>query len=363
MIRFIHIGDIHLGLQFNFSLSYEKARDRRRELWSSFERIVKYTEENKMDFLFIAGDLFEERYFTLGDMKRVCEILKDIKDVNVIIVAGNHDILDKNSLYNKVNWSENVSIFDKDGIDKKVYPELNTVVYGYSWDKVEIRENNLFENFTHEDKELNRVLVIHGDISRESNYLPLNIEELEDLDMDYIALGHIHKPEIIRPNIAYCGSLEPLDFGETGPRGFIQGEIYKGETTIEFISFSKREFREIYIDLDEKMGYGEIIEKFMDIEKEIRLEDFFRINLRGYIDRDLNLEDLEYDLKDEFYHLEIIDNTTPDYDLESMEIEYKNTILGEFIHTMKARDLENKKIKDALYYGLDALLKEKMDLW
>ena len=362
MISFIHIGDIHLGLQFNFSLNREKALDRRRELWSSFERVVQYTKDKNIDFLFIAGDLFEERYFTLGDMKRVNDILNIARDTNIIIVAGNHDYLDRKSLYNKIEWEENITIFNKNGIEKKTFKDLNTIVYGYSWDKVEIKENKLFDELEIEDDGFKKILVIHGDVSNKSSYLPLDLKALEDLNMEYIALGHIHKPEKLRPNIAYCGSLEPLDFGETGPHGFMQGEIYDDKIKVDFIPFSKREFREIQIELNENMTYSEILKKITDIEKMDRSKDFFRINLKGYVDKDLNMENLEYDLEDEFYHVEIIDKTIADYDLESIEMEYKYSILGEFISSMKEMGLEKKEVKDALYYGLDALLKERVDL-
>lgn len=362
MIRFVHIGDIHLGLQFNFSLSREKAGDRRRELWSSFERVVKYTEDNNMDFLFIAGDLFERKFFTLGDIKRVAEILNSIEKVNIVIIAGNHDFLDNDSLYNKVNWDKHITIFDKKNIDKKIYKDLNTVVYGYSWDKIEIKENHLFDDFKIYDKNLKKILLIHGDVNKESKYLPLDLKVLEKLDMDYIALGHIHKPEKLKSNIAYSGSLEPLDFGEQGEHGFFEGEISKDGTNISFIPFSKREFKEIDINLNPDMNYLDIREKFTCIEKSSRDKDFFRFNLKGYIDIDLNINDLEYELEEEFYYLEIKNQTLPDYDLEQMEIEYKHTILGEFIRSMKDMGLENEKVKDALYYGLDALLKERVDL-
>lgn len=362
MISFVHIGDIHLGLQFNFALSHKKAMDRRRELWSSFERVVEYSRDEDKDFLFIAGDLFEEKYFTLGDMKRVSDILKTIGQVNVVIVAGNHDFLHKDSLYNKVSWGENVTIFNKEGLDKKIYRDLNTVVYGYSWDKVEIKDNKIFDSLEDDHQTMNKILVIHGDINKESRYLPLNISELERLNMDYIALGHIHKPEKIKENIVYCGSLEPLDFGELGPRGFFQGQIHDRETKSEFVAFSKREFKEVEINLNENMGYPDIVKELMSIEEDSRGKDFHRIILKGYIDKDISIKNLDHDLEDDFYHLEIRDTTIPDYDLESMEIEYKYTILGEFISTMKAMGLENKNIKDALYYGLDALLKENVDL-
>ena len=55
--------------------------------------------------------------------------------------------------------------------------------------------------------------------------MPLDKNYLDQLGFDYIALGHIHKPIIISDNMAYCGSPEPLDFGEIGEHGIIQGII------------------------------------------------------------------------------------------------------------------------------------------
>lgn len=362
MISFVHTADIHLGLQFKGYLSPEKAIERRAELWSTFQRIVEYTRDNRIDFLFIAGDLFEEQYFTLGDIKRVREILETAIDVNIVIIAGNHDFLDNKSLYGKVEWSKNVTIFNGAKIQKKVFEDLNTVIYGYSWDKISIKECLSLEGFEIYDEDYKNILLIHGDIGSESNYLPLDIKALENLNMDYIALGHIHKPEKIRKNIAYSGSPEPLDFGETGPRGFMKGNISKEKKTVDFVPFSKREYKREVIYIDETMGYLDILEKFKVIDEIERKKDFFRININGYRDKDINLKFLHRDLKNDFFHLEIIDKSIPDYDLETMEADYKDNIIGQFINTMKTKDIKEKRVKDALYYGLEALLKEKIDI-
>lgn len=362
MISFVHTADIHLGLQFKGYLSPEKAIERREELWATFQRIVKYTRVNEMDFLFIAGDLFEEEYFTLGDMKRIRDILKTARDVNIVIIAGNHDFLDNKSLYGKVEWSENVTIFNGAKIQRKVFSDLDTVIYGYSWDKMSIKEGLSLEDFETNNEDYKNILLLHGDIGRESKYLPLDIKDLESLNMDYIALGHIHKPEKIRKNIAYSGCPEPLDFGEIGPRGFMKGSISKAETSVDFVPFSKREYSREVIYIDETMGYLDIVEKFKAIDKTKRKKDFLRININGYHDKDINLKHLYLDLKEDFFHLEIIDESIPDYDLEGMEVDYKDNIIGQFINAMKTKDIEDKKVKDALYYGLEALLKGKIDI-
>ncbi len=81
-------------------------------------------------FLFIAGDLYEEKYFTLGDIKRIRDILESAKDVNIIISTGNHDTLNKNSLYHMIEWPENVFIFTSEGLNKLNFEEKKLM---YLW--------------------------------------------------------------------------------------------------------------------------------------------------------------------------------------------------------------------------------------
>lgn len=360
MIKFIHTGDIHLGLQFNrVSFDKEKAIARRYELWSTFQRIVEYAVNKEADFLIIAGDLFESEFFTLGDIKKVKEILNEASEVNILITAGNHDNLNNKSMYQKIEWSDNITIFSSNGIESKHFENLNTRVYGYSWDKVEIKESPLFHNLQLVDKSLNNILIIHGDIKQESNYLPMNLEVLKALDMDYVALGHIHKPSFITEKIAYCGSPEPLDFGETDKHGIIEGTIENGITKTCFIPFSKRNFYDINIELNENLGYLEILNKVKDVDIGNLSEDFYRIRLRGYIQKDIDIDNLTRDLEGVHYHLELINQTTPDYDLDSLEKDNKENIIGQFIKTMRGKDLENEIGRAALYYGLEALLKDR----
>ncbi|NLY85676.1 MAG: DNA repair exonuclease [Tissierellia bacterium] len=358
MIRFIHTGDIHLGLKFNnVSFDREKAIARRREIWNTFERIIQYAKEKEVDFLFIAGDLFEEAYFTIGDITRVRDNFKSIENVNIIISAGNHDYRGRKSLYDRIQWSSNVTIFGGQAIGKKDFPDLNTVVYGYSWETKEIYDKELFKNFIDIDNTKNNILVLHGDISHNSNYLPLSLQELKDLNMDYIALGHIHKPQILADNIAYCGCPEPLDFGEEGERGIIEGTIINKRVDIKFLPFSRRKFIVTEIEVNENMNYLEIVERIKNIPEGNRDKDFYRITLKGYISRSIDMANIIKDLEESFYHIELIDKTIWDYDLESLEEENKDNIIYHYIRTMKEKGLDDPVVKRALYLGLEVLLK------
>lgn len=359
MIKFIHTGDVHLGLKFNnVSFEREKAIYRRNEIWNTFERIIEHAKEKEVDFLFIAGDLFEESYFTIGDITRVRDNFSSIENVNIIISAGNHDYRGRKSLYDKIQWPNNVTIFGGQAIEKKEFEDLNTTIYGYSWDTNLIYENNLLQDLGKiVDKSKNNILVLHGDISNNSDYLPLSLQDLNNLNMDYIALGHIHKPQILSSNIAYCGCPEPLDFGEEGERGIIEGTIIDKKVDIKFVPFSKRKFIVTDIELRENMSYLDIINNIKNIPLGNRENDFYRINLKGYINKNIDIENIKRDLKDSFYHLEIINNTIWDYDLEQLEIENKENIIYHYITTMREKGIDDPVVKRALYLGLEVLLK------
>ncbi|NLW40132.1 MAG: DNA repair exonuclease [Tissierellia bacterium] len=366
MIRFIHTGDLHLGLQFNnVSFDVDKANERRLELWHTFSDIVEKAAVEEVDFLFIAGDLFEEKYFTLKDMKRVRDILKKAGKTQVIITAGNHDTLNIKSLYKIVEWPENITIFSSTSLDRKDFPEKNTSIYGYSWDKSE-NNNDIFKGFQGLDDDRINILVIHGDIfNQESPYLPLDRDYIDRLGFDYVALGHIHKPQIISPKMAYCGSPEPLDFGELGEHGIILGRIENRETDIKFLPFSRRKFLKKTVKVDNSMGYIDILDRIKECDQKEELKNnFYRITLEGIVNRyvDINIEDMLKDLEGYFYYLELVDKTVIDYDLDELEEDNKDNLIGYFIREMKKKDLKDRINRDALYLGLEALLKGKVDL-
>lgn len=360
-VKFIHTGDLHLGLQFeNASFSLEYANKRRREIWETFDRIVQRAKEKEVDLLLIAGDLFEDEYCSVGDIKRIRGTLKALKKTRVIITTGNHDCINQNSLYNLIDWPDNVYIFQNDELTRIEFENINTVVWGLSWTKKQ-EKRNLVDDIEIENDKIN-FLVVHGDVfNNNSGYLPINKDKIKGFE--YVCLGHIHKPQFISKNIAYCGSPEPLDFGETGIHGIIEGTATKSGISVEFIPFSKREFVIKNVELDGSMDFQSIVRSIITCDSEInRRNNLYRVILTGMIDRDVKLDivELEEVLRDEFNYLELKNNAKLDYDLEKIEMQNKDNIIGSFIREMKNEGLENPIIKDALYEGLEVLFSEKV---
>jgi len=77
---------------------------------------------------------------------------------------------------------------------------------------------------------------------------------ITDRRLDYVALGHIHKHQSLRPRgshppVVYPGSIERIDFGEARERkGFVLAEISKGHTEWEFVPLNTRRFLDIIVD-------------------------------------------------------------------------------------------------------------------
>ncbi len=81
--------------------------------------------------------------------------------------------------------------------------------------------------------------------------------------IDYVALGHIHKYQVLReekPTIVYAGSLERVDFGEEKEdKGFVHATIERGNTAFKFISINPRPFVTVDIDLTNSENPGNVL--------------------------------------------------------------------------------------------------------
>jgi exonuclease SbcD len=69
---------------------------------------------------------------------------------------------------------------------------------------------------------------------------------------DYVALGHIHKHQVIseNPPVVYAGSIERIDFGEEREdKGFVVAEVEKGQATYEFVKLAARPFVTVEVEV------------------------------------------------------------------------------------------------------------------
>jgi len=179
---------------------------------------------------------------------------------------------------------------------------------------------------------------------------------------DYVALGHIHKHDFLKPNIAYAGSLEPLSFKEIGAHGFVEVALDKNTFHAKFVPFSKREFEVHKIKVSTEDTLFTLTEKIINIAPQDRKEkNLFRILLQGTtkIGLNLNMNDLHMQISSDFFYIELLNETKIDVDIEAIKKQYSDHIIGKYIDKFEQLDISNKVTYRAFIIGLEALLKQK----
>ena len=125
-MKFIHIADVHLGAQPEAAV-YSQSRGR--ELWESFEKILGVCEDERTDLLLIAGDLFH-RQPLVRELKEVNYLFSELTATKVVLIAGNHDHLQKDSNYRSFEWNDNVYPLFGKKLEYVDFPELEVTMNG-----------------------------------------------------------------------------------------------------------------------------------------------------------------------------------------------------------------------------------------
>ncbi len=112
-MKFVHIADMHLDVPFTTLSRNGLGEKRRLEQRKMFKQIIDYIAQNEINYLFIAGDLYEHEYVKYSTIEYINNLFKEIPNTKIYIVPGNHDPKIKDSYYNNFNWNSNVHIFDE----------------------------------------------------------------------------------------------------------------------------------------------------------------------------------------------------------------------------------------------------------
>ncbi len=360
-MKFVHIADTHFDSPFvNLSDKDGLGDLRRLEQRKAFKKVIEYIKENDIKYLFISGDLYEQKYIKKSTIEYINNLFKEIPETRIFIAPGNHDPYVKNSYYNKFNWNENVKIFNAN-IEKVELEDVN--IYGYGFNDFYCKYSGI-EDLKIDDKNKLNILVIHGTLDggtiENSEYNPLNKRMLREKGFDYVALGHIHKlyyNEEINQNIVYPGSTVSLGFDELGQHGMIIGDLEKGRIQLKFLPLDEVEFKLQDVDVTGIKSKEELIENINELE--FSDDNLIEIILLGRRNFEIDKYEL-YKLISNDKIIKIKNKTKIGYDLENLAND--NTLKGLFAKEMYRRlndenlSEEDKEIlENAVEIGLEAL--------
>lgn len=354
MVKILHAADFHMDSPF-YSLPEEKAALRRREQRELLEKLA--AEAENVDIVLLAGDLFDSNAGYWETCETLTRVLGSIK-AQVFIAPGNHDYYTSRSPYAFMELPENVHIFRIPQIRSVELPELGVRVWGAGFGSSGCE--SLLHGFSVPKSDFIELMVLHGDIAPVSRYNAISEEDIAASGLDYLALGHVHTFSGIRKAgrtaYAYPGCLEGRGFDETGPKGFIRGEISREECALEFKPIASRQYRIIEADLTEA---DDAFEAAKAAVGQGSGRDVARLVLKGAYSGEIDEGAIIEALGDRFFHLTVKNQTRPRRGV--WDGAGDDTLTGLFLADLKAKYDEEKDPESrellllAARYGLAAL--------
>ena len=299
----IHTADIHIGVE-NYSRPDPKTRtsSRLQDFLRSLDELVDYSIDNEADLVLICGDVYKSRNPTQTHqrefIKRISRLARE--GIKVFLLAGNHDspnvpgpattldifpTLDienvqiANELNTQIVQTRNGSIQiislpwirKGDFMSLEKYNQLSNEKFNSAIEEKLIED--LDKEIANLDSSMPSILASHVsvDLAKTSSeksmtlgkdyLLPTNF--LANPKLDYVALGHIHRHQILNddPPVVYSGSLERIDFGEEkDSKGFCVIDISTSPdkknrlNSYKFVEVNARRFKTIQIKIEENDG-------------------------------------------------------------------------------------------------------------
>ncbi|MEJ6951803.1 metallophosphoesterase family protein [Natronospora cellulosivora (SeqCode)] len=299
-IKFLHTADLHLGSTMNFGGKYHDvvADVFDNAIYNSLINMVDLAIEENVNFILISGDLYDQECRSVNAnvfFNKQCQRLAN-HGISIYMIAGNHDPLNK---YKQLfDLPENVFLFDCDNPDlKEVYlnGELIAAISGCSYsNRAESRK--MYQNYQTKPGVWN-IALLHTQLeANNNNYVPVNLQELLAMEeLNYWALGHIHKNSILHNSInqavVYPGIPQGRDMGEQGIKGFYMVELIPDmQAVIKFIPSSSIVYQQIEIPIDSIRdgNISDLQNLITDISSELLNNNFYLENvndvkIEGYV--------------------------------------------------------------------------------
>jgi len=412
---FVQFSDVHLDTPQNhgvLSYSAAKCQERYADFVECFVLALVTAKERGVDAVFVPGGLWNQETIRAQTAGTVLEAIEQIAPIPVYISPGENDPYTIDSPYSSKflsalgmrPWPQNAIIFNSNSFKTLTHPARKDVTITARAYKRKGSDSNryLSEAINLAERSMINILLHHGSLEleegeelphfRRKNTTPFTIDELDNQRFTYAALGHSHEYLEVENEEdlligAYSGCLMGRNFEELGPRGIIHGTITlaeDGSTTVQLEPIEAARNRIMYISVDITGLDLELIKEeiFMMMEEaDVHPDsDIVGLSLEGRFSHDSSTRELIEEIKDEFYHLVVMDRTRPDYlseqydpsttehkfiekmleSIQEAEEKRMTSPVGDSLTGLPGSMISGKTIEDALYYGLDALKNKKV---
>ena len=236
VMKLIHLSDLHIGKKIN---EFSMLKDQQ----YIFEKIIQIIDGQKIECVLIAGDIYDKSIPSKYAVQLFDDFLTKMakRNIPIFIISGNHDSAERIAFGSKLMCQSKV--YFSPAFEGDIKPILLRDEYGeiavymlpfikpaivkniYKYADIESYNDAVKIAIEHMDIDKNRrnILVAHqfvtGAETSESEDISVggidNVDACVFNDFDYVALGHIHKPQhIYRDTIRYCGTPLKYSFSE-----------------------------------------------------------------------------------------------------------------------------------------------------
>ena len=255
-MRIIHFSDIHIGVENYGRIDPATGLSTRMgDFLAAFDELVDYALDNQVDLVIFAGDAFKSREPNQTQQREFAKRIARLagEEIKVFLLVGNHDLPHALARATAIEIYDtlairNVTVADKPGtwrIDTRSGPiqivalpwprrslllareGTKNLTYDQMNDEIQrILTQRLLKEAEALDPALPAILTAHVTVAQAtlgsersmmvgSDHILL-LGNVALPAFDYVALGHIHKTQVLSqdPPVVYSGSLQRVDFSE-----------------------------------------------------------------------------------------------------------------------------------------------------
>jgi exonuclease SbcD len=279
-MKLLHFADAHIDMANYGRHDPETGLPLRvLDFLKSLDTIVDAAISEKVDMVIFAGDAYKDRSpaptFQREWGKRIMRLSQ--AKIPTLLLVGNHDISPAAGRAHAIQEYDTLQVpfvrvlQTPEFLSPKDLWDLPVQVIAMPWIarssimanldmsaadtsevflNIESRISDLIEGWLEEaDKSLPLILTAHASVEGATfgsermvmlgSDLVLPTALVKDTRLDFVAMGHIHKPQDVNegahPPVIYPGSIERVDFGEAADdRYFIVADVARGGTKVEW---------------------------------------------------------------------------------------------------------------------------------
>lgn len=276
-MKLLHTADLHIGMTNYSKLDPETGLESRLlDFFQTLDLMIDTAIKEGVDAFIFAGDAYKTRDPSPTQQRGFGERIRRVAKagIPVVMVVGNHDTPNAEG---KANTLDIYSALEMENVWVSRKPEFlniptksgNLQVITAPWlHKNEFKSlgDKLPAMYEKIDPHAPAILAGHLEVEGSSfgsekglaiiNDVTIPLSLLTDRRLSYVALGHIHKYQILAkdPPVVYSGSPQRIDFGEEKEdKGFVIIEIGQDhKSTFTFIPSDARKFLTIKISLTQE---------------------------------------------------------------------------------------------------------------